>query len=603
MYISNITIKNYGPIGSVTLDMPFNGSQPKPLVLVGQNGQGKSLFLANIVNALVSGRQHVYDDSPVKQGTVFKYRMPGYIKTGSNYSYSCVEFQEGLKVEELQLRTIKSRTLEHFEPFKLLDIYTETFDDSTSHYTHNFKQKIASTEQLFKYQCCLYFPVHRFEEPAWLNIENATGKASFLKRLNIGKISNRNMIAASPLEENRDWLMDLILDREIYEREVKQATATLKGEEEETEIEILEDYNGECTHLFEAVLQLLRISLREDESLRLGIGSRHSRQISIIKNEKILIPNLFHLSTGEIQLLNLFVTILRDFDSSGSPFDTLSDLKGIVVIDEIDTHLHTSHQLNILPQLISSFPGVQFIISTHSPLFLIGLEKTLGRDGFSAITMPTGKEVSLDEFTEFSAAYQAFADTEYHKSHIQQVLKDSQKPIVFVEGDYDIRYIQRAAELLNHTPLLDRLNLEDGGGCGNLDKIWRSFDNPTINILPQKIVLLYDCDTGKKNMSKGQVSKIAIPTHTESPITIGIENLFPAKTIFKIEEIHPSFIDLQEGTTMRVRNVLETSDPIRSVNKDEKGNMCNWLCDHGSPEDFANFNVIFELLEKALESE
>ncbi|WP_137817455.1 AAA family ATPase [Pseudomonas sp. 2FG] len=40
----------------------------------------------------------------------------------------------------------------------------------------------------------------------------------------------------------------------------------------------------------------------------------------------------------------------------------------VVLIDEIENHLHPSMQRRILPDLASAFPNVQFIVSTHSPL-------------------------------------------------------------------------------------------------------------------------------------------------------------------------------------------------------------------------------------------
>ncbi|WP_219061973.1 hypothetical protein [Pseudomonas sp. UMAB-08] len=109
MYISSITIKNYGPIENINISLPFEGERPKPLVLVGQNGTGKSLMLANIVNSLVSGRQIVFDDNEVEAGRVYKYRMPSYITSGKNFSYSCITFQSGAKVEELQLSGTKEQ--------------------------------------------------------------------------------------------------------------------------------------------------------------------------------------------------------------------------------------------------------------------------------------------------------------------------------------------------------------------------------------------------------------------------------------------------------------------------------------------------------------
>lgn len=40
----------------------------------------------------------------------------------------------------------------------------------------------------------------------------------------------------------------------------------------------------------------------------------------------------------------------------------------IVLIDEIENHLHPTMQRAILPDLVTAFPNVQFIVSTHSPL-------------------------------------------------------------------------------------------------------------------------------------------------------------------------------------------------------------------------------------------
>ena len=52
-----------------------------------------------------------------------------------------------------------------------------------------------------------------------------------------------------------------------------------------------------------------------------------------------------------------------------------SELEGIVLIDELDVHLHPSWQ-KALPGLLSDiFPKIQFIASTHSPIPLLGAPK------------------------------------------------------------------------------------------------------------------------------------------------------------------------------------------------------------------------------------
>ena len=51
-----------------------------------------------------------------------------------------------------------------------------------------------------------------------------------------------------------------------------------------------------------------------------------------------------------------------------------TDYEGIVVIDEIDLHLHPALEQVVLQCFQETFPNIQFIVSTHSPLVLTGVE-------------------------------------------------------------------------------------------------------------------------------------------------------------------------------------------------------------------------------------
>ena len=53
----------------------------------------------------------------------------------------------------------------------------------------------------------------------------------------------------------------------------------------------------------------------------------------------------------------------------------LTDRPGILIIDEIDAHLHPTWQRRIIPALTSHFPKLQIFCSTHSPLMLAGLSE------------------------------------------------------------------------------------------------------------------------------------------------------------------------------------------------------------------------------------
>ncbi|MEE4222144.1 AAA family ATPase [Pseudomonas viridiflava] len=54
-----------------------------------------------------------------------------------------------------------------------------------------------------------------------------------------------------------------------------------------------------------------------------------------------------------------------------------TELSGIVLIDEIDAHLHISLQRKILPFFFKSFPEVQFIVTTHSPFVITSTDDSV----------------------------------------------------------------------------------------------------------------------------------------------------------------------------------------------------------------------------------
>ncbi len=90
-----------------------------------------------------------------------------------------------------------------------------------------------------------------------------------------------------------------------------------------------------------------------------------SYQYLIIKKDGIWFE-ISLLSAGEKQLMELFLMIsLKVIERQ-----KFVQKQIIVVIDEIDLHLHPRWQRNLLPALMETFPEVQFIVTTHSPLIV-----------------------------------------------------------------------------------------------------------------------------------------------------------------------------------------------------------------------------------------
>ncbi len=86
----------------------------------------------------------------------------------------------------------------------------------------------------------------------------------------------------------------------------------------------------------------------------------------VIEKNGLELPVRF-LSSGEKSVLGLIATLSAELSVSYSVDQDPLKGQGIVLIDEIDQHLHPKWQREILGCLEKTFPNIQFIVSTHSP--------------------------------------------------------------------------------------------------------------------------------------------------------------------------------------------------------------------------------------------
>lgn len=87
------------------------------------------------------------------------------------------------------------------------------------------------------------------------------------------------------------------------------------------------------------------------------------------ENGQIQIHPFHELSDGYRNTLSLVADIAYRMAMLNPQYlgDVIKETRGIVLIDEIDLHLHPTWQKKILNTLKSIFPHIQFIVTTHSP--------------------------------------------------------------------------------------------------------------------------------------------------------------------------------------------------------------------------------------------
>ncbi|NRD88953.1 hypothetical protein C8024_05015 [Sphingopyxis sp. BSNA05] len=346
--------------------------------------------------------------------------------------------------------------------------------------------------------------------------------------------------------------------------------------------------------LWQAANQLLKAIVRDGAARFVWFGRNQAQKIGIDFGDGRHVNGLDALSSGQASLLLIFGTLLRYADSAAS-FSGLENIKGICVVDEIDSHLHIELQTRVLPELIALFPNVQFIMSSHSPLFALAMEKRFGPTGMRHFDLDVNAYTSASAFSEFAAAFEAIAETEQFEKRLRERAKAQGKPLILLEGETDPLYICRAAEALGKTKLLDGVELQWvgeklSGNATNTGKDALKHANNMLrsnpNLTNRPILLLYDCDTNKPPEDIGNLHVRSIPENNEATIAKdGIENLLP-DDVFEDDMYDSRTKDGKYGNTTIIRQLNKTR-------------LCNTVCDAKTDvATFSGFKVVFEIIEE-----
>lgn len=88
---------------------------------------------------------------------------------------------------------------------------------------------------------------------------------------------------------------------------------------------------------------------------------------------ELLMPvGIKNLSSGSLSIVNMMQDMLIRLFRQQPHVHDVGELHGLVIIDEIDIHLHPKYQKHFVERLSADFPHVQFLVSTHSPIPLLG---------------------------------------------------------------------------------------------------------------------------------------------------------------------------------------------------------------------------------------
>lgn len=244
--------------------------------------------------------------------------------------------------------------------------------------------------------------------------ENGFGKSSVLQALALGltgtdelsknEIGDNWLIAVELFEGRTAWVNSLYGRQAVRGYEPKKNFAAYGSARLQVSsgTETLRKNDRSKLHLFNLNLTLLNI----ENELKLSNKFRNKQYKHIVELILKLIPDIADVSIRSTGHYEEVVYLEKDREggtyrpvtynqlasgfrnligfvgdmylrlSAGNPEVTAPrDLEGIVLIDEIELHLHPKYQKMLPGKLSELFPKVQFIASTHSPLPLLGAPK------------------------------------------------------------------------------------------------------------------------------------------------------------------------------------------------------------------------------------
>ncbi|MGG6177510.1 AAA family ATPase [Pantoea allii] len=376
LFLKKLTINDYKRLRDVLISF-----DERLTVFVADNGYGKTTILDAIAISLSWLKSNIQKGG--KPGT---YIREADINNSEDAQYASIASM--FKVQSLNVKLLitnvkqglplkRSNDLQQMKILASMYRYVNTYLENSSlplmaYYSiarssvgSGVDNKRKSTKSKFNWSKLdayddVYFDKNNFSD--FLNW------FVFLHNKSYQESNSKNIYNKEKLKTEVDDINDTLHQLESISN-IDDSILTALKKNRDVKLSILDSINNDIhakSH-FENVKDAILKFLPEFQSIELEYTDRDV-VFSLKKNNVTL--DIQQLSQGEKSVLTLVGDLAFRLSLLNPGLINPFEGKGIVLIDEIDLHLHPSWQQKIIQRLLETFPNLQFIISTHSPQVL-----------------------------------------------------------------------------------------------------------------------------------------------------------------------------------------------------------------------------------------
>lgn len=346
MRIEQLALENIGPFSSLSVPLaPTADIQSNVTVLIGDNGAGKTTVLKSLATSLSWFVARLR--SGKSSGNSI---LEEQIRNGANSAAIQISTtDETERFEWTLVKTRAGRTAKHPSQLSQVVHLADVYRAALTIYDQSSLPLIA------------FYPVERVVLDIPLKIRE---KHSFQQLDGYDNSLNQGVDFRRFFQWFRER-EDSENEQSIPPEKLEQIDLIFGGRPElRAALQKLEDSSRD--RQLSAVRTAIAAFMPGFSNLR--VRRKPKLYMSIDKGQQSL--NVSQLSQGEKSLMALVGDIARRLAMMNPELPNPLEGRGLVLIDEVDMHLHPRWARDIIARLTTTFPNCQFVLSTHSPLVI-----------------------------------------------------------------------------------------------------------------------------------------------------------------------------------------------------------------------------------------